>query len=55
MRELQKFLNGAGYDAGNVDGVFGAKVKEALIKFQTANKLKADGIAGYEVRSFLNR
>lgn len=54
VRELQKFLNGAGYDAGNVDGVFGAKVKEALIKFQTDNKLKSDGIMGYEVRGVLN-
>ncbi|MBU1043640.1 MAG: DUF4214 domain-containing protein, partial [Candidatus Omnitrophica bacterium] len=55
VRELQKFLNTAGYNAGNVDGVFGAKVKEALIKFQIANGLKADGFVGYEVRTFLNR
>ncbi|MFA6077066.1 MAG: peptidoglycan-binding domain-containing protein [Candidatus Paceibacterota bacterium] len=55
VRELQKFLNGAGYDAGNVDGNFGAKVKEAVIKFQTDNGLKSDGIVGYEVRSLLNR
>jgi peptidoglycan hydrolase-like protein with peptidoglycan-binding domain len=26
VRELQRFLNEAGYDAGKVDGVFGAKV-----------------------------
>ncbi|MFA6515437.1 MAG: peptidoglycan-binding domain-containing protein [Candidatus Paceibacterota bacterium] len=55
VRELQKFLNGAGYDAGNVDGIFGPKVKEALIKFQNANGLKSDGIVGFEVRSFLNK
>ena len=53
--ELQKLLNGAGYNAGNVDGKFGLKTKEALIKFQTAKGLKSDGIVGYEVRSFLNK
>jgi hypothetical protein len=31
------------------------KFKTALMKFQTANKLKADGILGYEVRKFLNK
>lgn len=55
VRELQKFLNGAGYDSGIIDGIFGPKVKEALIKFQTANGLKGDGIVGYEVRSLLNK
>jgi len=55
VMELQKLLNKAGYNAGNVDGIFGPKVKEALIGFQTANGLKSDGIAGYEVRTFLNR
>ena len=55
VTELQKVLSAAGYDVGNVDGKFGSKTKEALIAFQTANKLKADGIAGYEVRSFLNK
>ncbi len=55
VMELQKSLNKAGYDAGNADGKFGLKTKEALMKFQTANGLKSDGIAGYEVRTFLNR
>jgi len=55
VRELQKSLNARGYDAGNVDGIFGAKVKGAVIKFQTDNQLKVDGIVGYEVRSLLNK
>lgn len=54
VRELQKFLSGAGYDAGNTDGIFGTKVKEAVMKLQTDNNLKVDGIVGFEVRSFLN-
>ena len=53
--ELQKFLNGAGYNAGNVDGKFGPKVNDALIQLQTANGLKSDVIVGFEVRSFLNK
>ncbi|MFA5791905.1 MAG: peptidoglycan-binding protein [Candidatus Paceibacterota bacterium] len=55
VMELQKFLNSAGYDSGTVDGKFGFKTKEALIKFQIANKLKSDGIVGFEVRNFLNK
>jgi peptidoglycan hydrolase-like protein with peptidoglycan-binding domain len=55
VKELQTVLNKAGYNVGDVDGIFGSKVKEALIKFQTANGLKADGIVGYETRSFLNK
>ncbi len=55
VRELQKFLSNAGYYGGAIDSNFGSKTKEALIKFQSDNKLKADGILGYEVRTFLNR
>ena len=55
VKELQKFLNNSGYDVGNVDSVFGPKVKESLIKFQTDNHLKPDGIFGYEMRTFLNK
>lgn len=55
VRELQTALNARGYDVGNVDGNFGSKVKEAVIRFQTDNKLKTDGIVGYEVRTLLNK
>ena len=53
--ELQKFLNNAGYNSGKVDGVFGAKTKIAVVKFQIANKLKADGIVGPKMRALLNK
>jgi len=55
VSELQKALNQAGYDAGFVDGHFGLQVKTALMKFQTANGLKPDGIMGYETRTLLNK
>ena len=54
VMELQKFLNGAGYDAGAVDGKFGAKTQGALIKFQVANGLVGDGVVGPLVRALLN-
>lgn len=52
--ELQKFLNEAGYECGTADGKFGAKTEAAVIKFQTDNRLKIDGIVGAQVRAFLN-
>jgi hypothetical protein len=52
--ELQKFLTALGYNLGTADGKFGAKTKAALIKFQTVNNLKGDGIAGPKVRALLN-
>ncbi len=55
VKELQKILNVAGYYSGTIDGNFGLQTKEALIKFQTVNKLKSDGLVGYEVRTFLNK
>jgi peptidoglycan hydrolase-like protein with peptidoglycan-binding domain len=41
--QLQQALNDAGFDAGEVDGVFGAKTTEALKRFQTKAGLKATG------------
>ena len=54
VMELQKFLNGAGYDAGTVDGKFGSKTEVALTKFQVANGLVGDGVVGPLVRALLN-
>ena len=53
--ELQKFLNVAGYNCGTPDGKFGFKTKLEVIKFQVANKLKADGIVGISTRAVLNK
>lgn len=55
VTELQKFLNAAGYDCGAADGIFGAKTKSCVIKFQSANGLKGDGIVGLLTRAVLNK
>jgi peptidoglycan hydrolase-like protein with peptidoglycan-binding domain len=44
--ELQDFLQDQGFLTGNVDGRFGFGTRKAVIAFQTANGLKADGYFG---------
>ena len=44
VRKLQELLNALGYDCGSVDGIFGSKTKAAVLAFQKANRLAADGI-----------
>ena len=46
VKELQQSLNQLGYNCGKVDGAFGAKTKAAVVAFQKAYKLTADGIYG---------
>lgn len=44
--ELQKRLKQWGYYRGTVDGVYGAKTREAVRYFQQKNGLAADGVVG---------
>jgi peptidoglycan hydrolase-like protein with peptidoglycan-binding domain len=54
VKDLQVYLNTHGYivsttgagSLGKETNYFGLKTKQAVIKFQKANELKADGIAG---------
>ena len=46
VRKLQELLNALGYDCGSVDGIFGNKTYAAVLAFQKANGLAADGIVG---------
>ena len=46
VRKLQELLNAKGYTCGSVDGIFGSKTKAAVLAFQKANGLGADGIVG---------
>ncbi len=43
---LQACLNKLGYNAGTEDGIYGTNTKNAIIRFQRANKLDQDGVAG---------
>ncbi len=44
--QVQEALKKAGYYEGEIDGKFGAQTKAAVKKFQEAEGLKVDGIAG---------
>ncbi|MCX7709497.1 MAG: peptidoglycan-binding protein, partial [Clostridia bacterium] len=46
VRYLQAQLNARGFDCGVVDGEFGEKTLKALVNFQRAKGLTADGIVG---------
>lgn len=46
VRKLQELLNAKGYTCGSVDAIFGSKTYAAVLAFQKANGLAADGIVG---------
>lgn len=46
VRNLQQALKNKGFYAGSVDGKFGAGTTAAVVAFQSANGLRADGKAG---------
>ncbi len=46
ITSLQMRLNSLGYPCGRTDGVYDAATRTAVINFQRANTLAADGIAG---------
>lgn len=43
---LQDALNTIGINPGAIDGLYGTKTRDAIIRFQRLNDLPADGIAG---------
>lgn len=46
VEAVQKVLKKWGYYTGKIDGNFGPATREAVIRFQKKNKLKADGVVG---------
>ncbi len=46
VKELQQRLKQKGFDPGSIDGTFGPGTKTAVIAFQKAKGLQADGVAG---------
>ncbi len=57
-RELQKALKAAGVYEGKIDGKVGSMTKAAVVEFQKAHSLKADGVVGQktwsELKVYLN-
>lgn len=53
VKRLQETLNGLGFSCGKADGIFGTKTKTAVMAFQSAYGLTADGIVGAKTRDKL--
>ncbi|MCP4351416.1 MAG: CHAP domain-containing protein [Desulfobacterales bacterium] len=48
VKILQKVLNELGFNAGEVDGIFGSRTEKAVKSFQTQADITVDGIVGPE-------
>ena len=46
VKDLQEALNTLGFNAGKVDGIFGAATERAVKAFQSSVGIDADGIVG---------
>ncbi|MSS43177.1 N-acetylmuramoyl-L-alanine amidase [Anaerosalibacter bizertensis] len=54
IKGIQNKLKSKGYYKGSIDGMFGPGTKSAVITFQKANRLVADGIPGKNTMAKLN-
>ena len=55
VAELQRRLNGLGFDAGREDGILGDDTTRALVEFQRNMGLPTDGICGAATLAVLDR
>lgn len=53
VRRLQEKLRREGFDPGSIDGIFGRQTQVAVRRFQRANDLYPDGVAGRETLAAL--
>ena len=54
-KDIQKALKSAGFYTGAIDGKIGPRTKKAVIDFQKANGLKADGKVGPKTLAELDK
>jgi len=52
-KAVQRALKAAGYDPGDIDGIYGLKTLAAVLAFQRAKKLTADGVVGEKTAAAL--
>lgn len=55
VKDIQEKLNKLGYKCGEADGIFGSKTKLAVMAFQGAAGLKADGVVGDLTRAAIEK
>ncbi len=55
VSDLQQALKTAGYDPGAIDGKYGQKTVAAVVAFQQASGLSADGVVGAATAAALNK
>src|SRR5262249_8573055 len=53
VRALQRRLARAGYAPGPIDGLYGPRTEQAVVRFQAARGLLVDGIAGPQTLAHL--
>ena len=53
VRDVQRALRRLGWQPGPVDGLYGPRTQAAVIRFQTAARVAADGIVGRRTRRAL--
>lgn len=53
VKELQRALKEKGFDPQGTDGKFGENTRKAVVAFQKANGLKADGVVGKDTLAAL--
>ena len=55
VAQVQKGLTLLGFKIGKPDGIYGAKTRKAVVKFQKQHKLDADGLVGEKTAKAMNK